>query len=83
MSRGVIGEAALEEPWRAPSADLAGALPESLRQLIDHQLDWLSQEERGVLQAASVAGREFSAASVAAALDTDVLEVEGCCEALA
>ena len=83
MSRGVIGEASLEEPWPAPSADLAGRLPESLRELIDHQLDRLSQEERAVLEAASVAGREFSANWVAAALDTDVLEVERRCEALA
>jgi predicted ATPase len=36
-----------------------------------------------VLEAASVARREFSAAWVAAALDTDVVEIEGCCEALA
>ncbi|MGH8569638.1 MAG: ATP-binding protein, partial [Gammaproteobacteria bacterium] len=83
MSRGVIGPAALEEPWPAPSADVAEGVPESLRQLIDHQFDRLSEEERGVLEAASVAGREFSAALVAAALDTDVLLVEGCCEALA
>jgi predicted ATPase len=83
MGQGVIGEAALERPWPAPPASLAGGLPESLRQLIDHQLDRLSQEEQGVLETASVAGREFSAAWVAAALDTDVLEVEGCCEALA
>ena len=83
MSRGVIGEASLERPWPAPSADLAGQLPESLRELIDHQLDRLSEEERAVLEAASVAGREFSANWVAAALDTDVLEVERRCEALA
>jgi tetratricopeptide (TPR) repeat protein len=83
VNRGVIGEAAAEEPWPAPSADVAGGLPESLRQLIDHQLDRLSQEERHVLEAASVAGREFSAAWVAAALGTDVLTVEGCCDALA
>ena len=81
--RGVIGEASLEQPWPAPSADLSRGLPESLRELIDHQLDRLSQEERAVLEAASVAGREFSANWVAAALDTDVLEVERRCEALA
>jgi predicted ATPase len=83
MGQGVIGEAALERPWPAPPASLARGLPESLRQLIALQLDRLSQEERGVLEAASVAGMEFSAAWVAAALETDVLEVEGCCEALA
>jgi tetratricopeptide (TPR) repeat protein len=83
MSRGVIGEAAAEEPWPAPSADVAGGLPESLHQLIDHQLDRLSQEERGVIETASVAGMEFSAALIAAAMEADVLMVERCCEALA
>jgi predicted ATPase len=83
IGQGVIGGAALERPWPAPPVSLAGGLPENLRQLIDHQLDRLSQEERGVLEAASVAGREFLAASVAAALDTDVFMVEGCCDALA
>ncbi len=83
MSQGVIGEAALEEPWPAPSADVAGRLPESLRQLIDHQLDRLSQEERRVLEVGSVAGMAFSTAVVAAALETDVLKVEGCCNDLA
>jgi hypothetical protein len=47
VNRGVIGEAALERPWRAPSADVVGGLPESLLQLIDHQFDRLSQAERG------------------------------------
>ncbi|MGH8471402.1 MAG: AAA family ATPase, partial [Gammaproteobacteria bacterium] len=83
MGQGVIGEAALERLWPAPPVSLAGVLPESLRQLIDHQLDRLSPEERGVLEAASVAGMAFSAAVVAAATDTDVVEVECCCEALA
>ncbi len=83
MGRGVIGEAVSQQPWPAPPISLAGGLPESLRQLIDHQLDRLRPEERRVLEAASVAGMEFSAAVVAAATDTDVLEVEGCCEALA
>ncbi|MGH8651731.1 MAG: ATP-binding protein [Gammaproteobacteria bacterium] len=83
MGQGVIGEAALEQPWPAPPINLAGGLPESLRQLIDHQLDRLRPEERRVLEAASVAGMEFSTAMVATALETDVLMVECCSEALA
>ncbi|MGH7417030.1 MAG: AAA family ATPase, partial [Candidatus Rokuibacteriota bacterium] len=47
MGRDVIGEAALEEPWPSPPANLAEGLPEGLRQLIDHQLARLSEEERG------------------------------------
>jgi hypothetical protein len=36
MGQGVIGEAASQQPWPAPPISLAGGLPESLRQLIDH-----------------------------------------------
>jgi DNA-binding winged helix-turn-helix (wHTH) protein len=83
MGQGMIGEAASQQPWPAPPISLAGGLPESLRQLIDHQLERLNQEERRVLEAASVAGMEFSTTVVAAATDTDVLEAEGCCNDLA
>ena len=83
LRRGMIGEAALDTSWPAPPNGMAGGMPESLRQLIDHQLERLSEEERQMLEAASVAGLEFSANWVATAIDTDVLEVEGCCEALA
>ena len=82
LRRGVIGEPASETSWPA-SDGMAGGLPDSLRQLVDHQLEGLSEEERRRLEAASVAGMEFSARLVAAAMGTDVLEVEGCCEALA
>jgi DNA-binding winged helix-turn-helix (wHTH) protein len=79
LRRGVIGETS----WPAPPEGRAGGLPESLRQLVDDQLQGLSVEERRLLEAAAVAGMEFSPGWVAAALDTDVLEVEGRCEALA
>jgi hypothetical protein len=83
VGRGVLGEPAFARPWPSPPADLAAALPESLRQIIVDQLDRLTEKERRVLEAASVAGMEFSIAVVAAAADSDVLEVEGCCHALA
>jgi predicted ATPase len=44
------------------------SVPDSLRQMIDLQLDGLSAEEQRMLEAASVAGAEFSAAVVAAGL---------------
>lgn len=47
------------------------------------QLERLSVEEQRVLAAASVAGVEFSAATVAAGLGTDVVEAETRCETLA
>jgi predicted ATPase/DNA-binding winged helix-turn-helix (wHTH) protein len=58
-------------------------VPESLRQLIEQQFDQLAPEERRVLEAASVAGGEFSAAVVAAGLEEDIEVIEERCEALA
>ena len=58
-------------------------VPESLRQLIERQCAHLSPAEQTVVEAASVAGAEFSAAVLAAAVDDAVDVVEARCEALA
>jgi predicted ATPase len=63
--------------------ELAQGVPESLRQMLAQQLDQLSVEEQQLLEAASVAGVEFSAAAVASGLDADVVEAETRCEGLA
>jgi DNA-binding winged helix-turn-helix (wHTH) protein/tetratricopeptide (TPR) repeat protein len=55
----------------------------SIRQMIERNLERLNPEEQEVLQGASVAGAEFSAASVAAALERPQDEVEECCARLA
>jgi DNA-binding winged helix-turn-helix (wHTH) protein/tetratricopeptide (TPR) repeat protein len=60
-----------------------GEAPESLRQLIDKHFDRLTTEEQQVLEAASVAGAEFSAAAVAAAVEATEGAVEECCARLA
>ncbi len=57
-------------------------VPASIQQMIETQIDRLSQEEQRVLEAASVAGMEFSAAAVAAGLAAEVVEVEERCEGL-
>jgi predicted ATPase len=57
-------------------------VPDSLRQLIELQLGQLSLNERRVVETASVAGAEFSAAAVAAGLEGGVGQVEEWCEAL-
>ena len=62
---------------------LAQGVPESLRQMLIQQLDRLSLEEQRILEAASVAGVEFSAAAVAAGIETGVVEAESRCEGLA
>ena len=43
-------------------------MPESLRQMIEHRIGRVGEDEQRILAAGSVAGMEFSAASVAAAL---------------
>lgn len=58
-------------------------LPESLRQMIERHGARLSPEEQRVLEAAAVAGMEFSAAAVAAGLGTAEDGVEARCTALA
>jgi predicted ATPase len=62
---------------------LYDGVPNSLQQMIDMQLDWLSAEEQRVLEAASVAGVEFSAAAVAAGLAQEAEYVDDWCTSLA
>jgi hypothetical protein len=67
----------------APLDEVARAVPESLRQLIDKQIGRLEPEVQRLLEVASMLGNEFTARSVAAGLDDDPLEVEERCDALA
>jgi DNA-binding winged helix-turn-helix (wHTH) protein/tetratricopeptide (TPR) repeat protein len=57
-------------------------MPESIKQMIERQIDRLSPDEQRLLEAASVDGIGFSASSVAAALDVDVVQIEEKCELL-
>jgi hypothetical protein len=58
-------------------------VPRTIRQMIERNMDRLSPNEQRVLEAASVAGPEFSTAAVAAALERPIAEVEACCIPLA
>lgn len=51
-------------------------IADSLQQMIQEKLETLSDEDQRLLEAASVAGMEFSAAVIAAAIGQDVTEVE-------
>jgi predicted ATPase len=57
-------------------ADLEAGVAESLRQMIEEQFDRCSPEDQHLLAAASVVGGEFSAAAVAAGLETPTMEIE-------
>jgi DNA-binding winged helix-turn-helix (wHTH) protein/tetratricopeptide (TPR) repeat protein len=54
-------------------------MPVSIRQLVARQRDALTPDEQRLLGAASIAGLEFSAAAVAAALEAGAAEVEEEC----
>jgi len=58
-------------------------IPAYLRQAIERQIDRLEPSSRKLLEAASVAGLDFAAALVAAALGRPVPEVESACVELA
>lgn len=83
LSRSLISEHGGQ--WRLSEAShhVETGIPDNVRQIIDKQIDGLSAEEQHVLKAASVAGVEFSIATVSAALDVDLLEIEELCESLA
>lgn len=64
--------------WRVESEDavFTRAMPRDLRLMITRQIDRLVAEDQHLLEIASAAGAEFSAAIVAGALGRDTLEVE-------
>ena len=66
-----------------PRATLEAGIPPTLRAHIRDQLDRLSPEDAEMLSAASVAGRDFSTDTLAAALDRDREAVEARCAELA
>jgi DNA-binding winged helix-turn-helix (wHTH) protein/predicted ATPase len=83
IAQGAIAQ--VEEKWKL-KLDLGKVglgVPENLRQMIEKQIETLSTDEQRMLEAASVAGMVFSAASVAAALACDIDAVEQRCSALA
>ena len=78
--------ASSHEARAAESAEILVAdrieVPRSVREMIERNLERLEPEEQAVLEAASVAGVEFSAAAVAAALERPKNEIEACCARL-
>ena len=58
-------------------------VPESIKQMIEKQLDHLDAEKQRTLEAASVAGAEFSTLAVVAGLGEDRALVEARCDELA
>lgn len=64
-------------------ASVETRVPESIQQLIERHIERLSVEDRRLLEVASVAGLEFSAAAVAAGSETTTEDLEDRCASLA
>jgi DNA-binding winged helix-turn-helix (wHTH) protein/predicted ATPase len=65
------------------SLGVIGSIPHDVRRFIDRQIDELDAADRDVLMAASVVGRRFATAAVAAALEKDAETIETVCARLA
>jgi predicted ATPase len=82
VAQGWLVEAEGRWTWRVGLAVLQAGMPESLRQMLEMQLDRLTPEEQRVLEVGSVAGVEFSAAAVAAGLEETVVRTDERCAAM-
>src|SRR5262245_23276859 len=83
IARGVLVEHDGRWGIDAGLTAVASRVPDTLRHMIERQLDRLPPETRGMLEAASVVGREFSTGTVAAALGEAQDRVDDRCETLA
>ena len=70
--------------WQVPAVtdELEELVPESLRRVLEGQIDLRGEDERELLEGASVAGSEFSSTSLAAILERPQIEIEERCRRL-
>jgi DNA-binding winged helix-turn-helix (wHTH) protein/predicted ATPase len=71
----------LDAPARTPGAIVS--IPQDVRRFIERQLHELDENDRNLLAAASVIGRRFATAALAAVLETDIERIESDCARLA
>jgi predicted ATPase len=82
VQQGVLREVEGQWALHGQMGDVAGGVPESLQQMIEHHFAYLQPAEQRLLEVASVEGVEFSTAAVAAGLETAADTVEEGCEGL-
>lgn len=84
IRRGVFAAEAGQQTFRADAVEvMRNVLPNTVRQLIEQQFERLPKSEQQLLEVASVAGVEFTAAEAAAGLLTEQDNIETTCERLA
>ncbi|MFN0186962.1 MAG: AAA family ATPase [Aquabacterium sp.] len=76
VRRGDLRPGAQGWTLNGPVDQLGTGLPDNLRLLVQRQIDQLGDADRRLVEAAAVAGADFSAAAVAAALQAEVADVE-------
>jgi len=83
MNSGLIVES--DECWKlgVDIEEVEVGVPDSIKQLIENQLDHLDAEQQRILHAASVAGTEFSTLAIAAGSGEDRAVIERGCSELA
>lgn len=79
----LVGGPAPAVDLRKVVGEIETVVPESLRQMIGMQIDRLPEGAQALLEAASVAGLEFSALAVAAGQGAVLAAIEKACEGLA
>jgi predicted ATPase len=82
-SRGMIRSVVAGWQLEVSVADVASRRADTVRQLIDIQIDRLSATEQRILEVASLVGAQFAAGSVAHALELPADEIDSVCEGLA
>ena len=83
MHQGAIRQGTLGWELEGAIDAVAQGLPETVHELIEQQLMHLDSGEQELLEVASTAGMEFSAAAVAAGVAYAVEDIEARCDALA
>jgi tetratricopeptide (TPR) repeat protein len=83
VAHGLLAETGGTWQVRGDPASLERGVPPDVRQMIETRLARLTAEERRLAEAASVAGLEFSAAGVAAAIGESLPDVDERCADLA
>jgi DNA-binding winged helix-turn-helix (wHTH) protein/tetratricopeptide (TPR) repeat protein len=81
--RGLISRENRAWQIRVPLAEIDLGVPETLRQMIEAQIERLSAEEQRALEAASVLGANFEPTAGAVAASMNIEDFENLCQSLA
>jgi DNA-binding winged helix-turn-helix (wHTH) protein len=79
IERGLLEQRSGQWQLTVEPGPLQRETPESVVSLIEQEYEPLSELESGVIEAAAVAGQEFSVASIASALSAELVSIEDLC----